>query len=354
MRSSGIIITGISGFIGTHFLQHFLKNTNHKIVGIDSFRHKGMYSRLNELHSIWDRERIKIFQHDLTAPIDNVLSYSIQEFCIPVAIINLASNSAVERSITNPSECWNNNTQLILNVLEWLREGCGLNIYHTPVYHISTDEVYGDYSENSAGSWGNGHCEWAPIVPSNPYSASKAAQEAICIAYWRTYNLPIVICNTMNNIGEWQDSEKFLPRIIRCLLRKEVIPIYADEQGQIGSRVYLDAQNHAQAIEFLMTQKTTMYNPKLFPEDKLPDRYNVCGTTELNNLDLALKVAELMKIKLKYELKTSESIRPGYDKRYLLDGQKLSQLGFKPRYNFEETLHRIIDFYKAHPEWAIS
>jgi dTDP-glucose 4,6-dehydratase len=349
MRSNGIIITGISGFIGTHFLQYFLKKTNYRIVGIDSFRHKGMYSRLNELHSIWDAQRIKIFQHDLTSPIDSILSYKIQEFCVPNAIINLASNSAVERSVINPVECWNNNTQIILNMLEWLRQGQGMNIYHCPFYHISTDEVYGDYD----GS-GTGHQEWSPIVPSNPYSASKAAQEDLCIAYWRTYGLPIVICNTMNNIGEWQDPEKFLPRIIRCLLRDETVPVYTDENNKAGSRVYLDAQNHAQAILFLMQQPTPMYQPRLYPEVTLPSRYNICGTIELDNLDLALKVADLMGIKLKYELKKSESVRPGYDKRYLLDGSKLAALGFKPQYNFESTLERIIDFYTLHPEWATS
>ena len=208
----------------------------------------------------------------------------------------------------------------------------------------NTDEVMGEAKEGEA------HKEWDTILPSNPYSASKAAQESLSIAYWRTYKLPIIITNTMNVIGERQDSEKFLPKIIQKIVAGEEVPIYTDNKGNIGSRVYLDAKNKADAIIFILEKlPVSLYSNGA---DR-PDRYNICGYTELNNLELAQMVSNVMGKDLNYRLIKPDSLRPGYDKRYALDGSKLRNLGWKAPFKFENTLERIIKWTLDNPHWLV-
>jgi len=336
-----LLLTGAGGFIGSHFVEYFLRNTDWNIICIDSFRHKGTYSRLDDIEL--NRSRVEIFHHDLNAPIDEVLEDRLNPESIDY-IVNLASNSAVERSVHDPVECWRNNCNIIVNMLEFARKCKNLALF----VHVSTDEVYGDYSDLYRDIDSVGFKEWSTIVPSNPYAASKAAQEALCIAYWRSYTLPIIICNTMNNIGERQDPEKFLPKIVQSVSTGKTVKIYVDSNGTPGSRVYLDAQNHASAILFLLNSN----HPSRLSGANIPGRYNVCGDIELDNLQLAIKVATLMEKMLKYETVPSCSLRPGYDNRYLLDGTKLKTMGWKPPIKFDETLKRIIDHYKEKPYWT--
>lgn len=335
-----ILITGCSGFIGSHFVDYFLRKTDYDIVGIDSFWHKGTYSRLDDIGippPATECYRWQLFHHDLSVPIDPVLFKKLHTEHID-AIINLASNSAVERSISNPAECWRNNTDIILNMLEFAKYCTSLRWF----IQISTDEVYGD-----AMSQKTGHREWDKIVPSNPYAASKAAQEALCIAYWRTYKLPAVIINCMNCIGERQDPEKFLPKIINSVYNGIEVPIYCDEEGVPGSRVYLDCQNFADAINHIFrTLPAAMY-----PQRSLPSRYNICGKRELTNLELAEMVATVMQKKLRFKNVKAESARPGYDRRYFLDGSLMENLGWYPLHRFEDTLERIVQHALNKPEW---
>jgi dTDP-glucose 4,6-dehydratase len=331
-----ILITGGAGFIGSHFVDYFLNKKNDDVVCLDSFRHKGCFTRLHDVLPQLDSDFFEYQLHDLSVPLDDVLVKRLHPEHIDV-IINLASNSAVERSITNPGECWRNNTNIILNMLEFAR----LCPHLTHFVQISTDEVYGD-----AMSQTTGHREWDSIVPSNPYSASKAAQEALCIAYWRTYKLPVVLINTMNNIGERQDPEKFLPLIIRSIIQDKEIPIYCNQQMMPGSRVYLDAQDHADAIDFIISRA-----PNKYGEEPLPSRFNVCGDTERDNLQLAHCVSDCIGKELKYKLVRAESLRPGYDRRYFLDGSQLAKFGWRPKIPFTNTIQRIVDHVMQKQEW---
>lgn len=343
-----VLLTGVSGFIGAHCLKYFLENTDWEIVGLDSFRHKGQYSRLAEIEP---NNRYKIYQHDLNVPIDDQLKHKILNSKIENGkivsskidyIINVASDSAVERSITNPGQCWKNNCELIFNILEFARE-----IKPDKFLHVSTDEVYGDCPIDYS------HVEWDMIVPSNPYSASKAAQEALAISYFRTYGVPVVICNTMNNIGIWQDKEKFLPKLIRKISLGEQMEIYADFVAggvpKIGSRFYLHAENHADAFVFLSTVPVTLHDK----DHQLPDRYNVVGETELNNLEMAELVAKIMNKPLNYKLFPADAARKGYDRRYALNGNKLKTLGWKPALEFETGLKNIIDWTMKNQVWIM-
>jgi dTDP-glucose 4,6-dehydratase len=182
-----VILTGVGGFIGAHCLEYFLDNTNWFVIGIDSWRHKGSHRRAEDVVSPEKLEkysdRYVLLKHDLTVPISPQLENLILDRTIddrgkvlekPVDyIINMASDSAVERSVTDPTQCWRNNCDLMLNVLEFARK-----VKPEIFFHVSTDEVYGEAGPDEE------HREWSVIMPSNPYAASKAAQEALAISYW--------------------------------------------------------------------------------------------------------------------------------------------------------------------------
>lgn len=348
-----VLFTGHGGFVGHHCLEYWLEHTDWEFVCIDSFRHMGTCRRVVEVGG--DNPRVKTFRHDLTAPIDPQLDRLMRKAVIdpltgithytgPIDyIINMASDSAVERSVSDPTACMRNNYELMINMLEYGRLHRDLEAF----IHISTDEVFGEAPANG------GHKEWATTMPSNPYAASKAAQEALAIAYWRTYNMPIILTNCMNLIGERQNPEKFLPKIIQKIALGQEMPIYCDSEEKIGSRVYLHAKNLADAIMFIIDKGTTRYADRLNgpPEDIKPDRYNICGDTELNNLEMAKLVAEIMGKPLNYKLVQSESARPGYDRRYALDGTKMRELGWTAPMTFRQSLEKIVNWTMANPHW---
>src|SRR5262252_9867166 len=342
-----VLLTGCGGFIGAHCVEYFLEHTDWEIIGLDSFRHKGTQSRLSEVRGNGS-ERLKVIHYDIATPLSpqvenlimgrrlddrgNVISRPLHY------IINLASDSAVERSTVDPVSCLRNNYDLTINMLEFARR-----VQPQIFFQVSTDEVYGDCPPGYA------HPEWDTIIPSNPYAASKAAQEAVAISYWRTFDVPVVLTNTMNNIGEWQDKEKFLPKLISRVATGQEMEIYGDDPKNIGCRHYLHAKNHADVFIFLAKHPVAMYREGA----SRPDRYNVCGDAELNNLELAELVADIMGKPLKYRLVPSESARKGYDRRYALDGEKLANLGWKHPIPIRESIQRIVKWTLANPHWLV-
>lgn len=328
-----VVLTGIGGFIGAHTLDHLLIHTDWRIVGIDSFRHKGITDRITSSKYFRNnRNRVEIFTHDLIAPLSPILADKIG----PVDyILNVASESHVERSITNPVPFVRNNVDLCLNMLEYARL-----VKPKAFIQISTDEVYGPMHNDVA------HPEWDEILPSNPYSASKAAQEAIAISYWRTYGVPLIITNTMNNYGEKQDPEKFLPLVIRNVLRGDKVTIHGTAEN-IGSRYWLHARNHADAMLWLLENIV----PVQFPSAERPDRFNVVGDRRIDNLTIAQIIADLLKQPLNYELVDFHSTRPGHDPHYGLTGDKMRIFGWNMPISFEDSLARTIQWYKENPSW---
>lgn len=329
-----LLLTGIAGFAGSHALEHVLQNTDWDIVGLTTFRHRGDPLRL-DIDS-WDPARISIFHCDLQSDI----SPRLIERMGPIDYIwNLASESHVDRSITDPRPFIENNVSVAITMLELARL-----IKPSVFIQISTDEVYGAAPE------GVDFPEWSPIVPSNPYSASKAAQEAISIAYWRTYAVPIIITNTMNLIGERQDTEKFVPSTISKVNSGKTVTVHGNE-NEIGSRFYLHARNHADALLFL----TNNQRPTAFvrnAHDK-PDRFNVRGEREVNNLEMAQMIAEIMDKPLRYELLDFHHERPGHDPRYALDDTKLRQMGWTPPIPLYDSLKKAVEWTLGNPEWLM-
>lgn len=345
MAKKRVLLSGIGGFIGSHMLSHFLLNTDWDIIGIASWTHKGIPERILEnKHYQNNKERVSIITHDLVAPFSNFTKDKIGKIDY---IVNVASESHVDRSIIDPVSFIKNNVDLILTMLEFVRE-----IKPEKFIQISTDECYGSAPE------GINHKEWSPIIPSNPYAASKASQEAIVISYWRTYGIPLIITNTMNNFGEFQDSEKFIPLVIKKILNNETIFIHGyPDKKRAGSRFYMHARNHADAILFLLNnQKINQY-----PNVDRPDRFNVVGEKEVDNLEMAQFIYNTVKLYttdplsisrgLKYEITDFHSERPGHDTRYGLDGEKLKAMGWSLPLTFEESLRKTILWYLEHKNW---
>jgi len=328
-----VLITGIGGAIGIHMLQHIQAKTDWEVVGVDSYNHKGYYDRLEAF--IIDRSRLKIIRHDLTAPLTERQVEKIGKIDY---IINLASLSDVQGSIDDPVPFIRNNVELMTTVLELARK-----LEPSVFLHFSTDEVYG------AAEADQGHPEWDTILPSNPYSASKACQEAIAIAYWRSYGVPIVITNTMNNFGQTQAPSKFPAMIQSRIAKGEKVTIHAASDGTIGTRYYLHSLNAADAVLYIL-QNTIAYKHRPGHIDR-PDRYNIVGDKQVSNLEMAQTIAKLMGEELDYEIVDFHSKAPGHDLHYGLDGTKLAKLGWKSPEGFEESLQGTISWQKENPEW---
>jgi len=326
-----ILISGSCGFVGSHFVEHIQKNTDWHIIGIDSFRHKGDSLRIYQ-----DPQRYDVDCHDLASPISDRMINKIGHIDY---IVNFASESHVDRSITDPVPFVENNIKLMLTMLEYARK-----IKPEKFIQISTDEIY------SAAPDGMYFPEWSTILPSNPYSASKAAQESLCISYFRTYGLPVIITNCTNIFGERQDAEKYIPKIISSINKNAAITVHGDKYG-IGSRFYLHARNKSDALLFLLQrQSVTIFDEINHP---IPDRYNIAGDVEVDNLEIALKIAKIMGKELKYEITDSYLTRPGHDRRYALDDSKIHRLGWKPPIPFAEALERTVKWTLKNPEWLL-
>jgi len=333
--SKRILLTGVGGFIGSHCFSHILANTDWEVVGIDSWRHKGISERIAESKHYQDNcHRVRIFTHDLSSPISHVLARKIGHIDY---IINFASHSHVDRSISDPVPFVQNNVNLVLNMLEYSR------CYKVKKFiQIGTDEVYGPTDGVHA------HPEWSSILPSNPYSASKACQEAIAISYWRTYGLPIILTNIMNTFGEMQDSEKFVPMVIKKVLKGEKVFIHSHAgSGTSGSRFWLHARNTSDALLFILNN----IMPLQYPEESRPERFNIVGEKQITNLEIAQLIAEILKMPLNYELVDAETSRPGHDLHYGLAGTKLKECGYEYPQNLYASMKKTIEWTLANKRW---
>jgi dTDP-glucose 4,6-dehydratase len=200
--------------------------------------------------------------------------------------------------------------------------------------YFSTDEVFGP------APVGVNYKEWDRYKSSNPYAASKAGGEELCIAFHNTYNVPVLVTHTMNVFGERQHMEKFIPKVIRCLLLGETVVIHSDKTKSIpGSRFWIHARNVAAAVWFLMKK------------GEPGDKYNIVGEEEVNNLQMALDISYHVQKKLKYEMVDFHSSRPGHDLRYALDGTKLKEMGFSYPKSFEESLGKTVRWTLENPKW---
>ena len=337
MKNRKLLLTGIGGSIGCHLFAHIMKNTDWHVIGTDSFRHKGWTDRVKVMlhdHPEWVN-RLTIITHDLTAPFSLLTKKQIGYVDY---IISMASLSDVEASIQSPDSFIRNNVALVINLLEFARD-----IKPEVFVQFSTDEVYGPTSSKNET-----YDEWSTLVPSNPYAASKACQEMIAISYWRTYNIPLIITNTMNNFGEMQQASKYPVMVQKAVANGEEVTIHAGEAG-IGSRSYIHSRNASDALIFIL-KNCPPYMHKSETADK-PDRYNIAGDKQLDNLELAKLIASSMGKELKYKIVDFHHTRPGHDPHYGLTNTKLAKLGWKSPVSFEDSLKSTIQWQTENKMW---
>jgi len=326
-----VLITGGCGFIGSHFVEHFLKETDWKIIVFDKLTYASMgYDRLRDIEC-FDESRVDIYSVDLGEKVSDGIK---KEVGYVDYIINLASESHVDNSISDPVPFVRNNIDLCLNLFEFARE-----IQPKKIIQFGTDEVYGSALE------GIDYKEGDRYNPGNPYSASKAAQDALAVAYSNTYSLPVVVTNTMNIFGERQHPEKFIPICIRKILNGEQIAIHSDSKKS-GTRYYLHARNAAKAVHFILS-----IDESIDKHDASLGKWNIVGDMEVSNLEMAIFVAAYLEKELKYEMVDFHSSRPGHDLRYSLDGGKLKEYGFKYPKTFEDSLTKTIKWYLDNKKW---
>lgn len=329
-----VLLTGASGFFGSHLLRHILMNTDWEVFCVVSWKHKGIPERVENALNGLDKDRVTMIRHDLEAPL---AEHTVKRLGKIDYILNIASNSHVDRSISDPRPFATGNFELIMTMLELSRE-----LKPEIFLQFSTDEVYGPAPK------GVDFVEGSPMRPSNPYSASKAAMENMAFSYWRTFGVPLIITNTMNLVGQTQDPEKYPAQLIRKIHRGEKVTVHG-KPDDIGSRFYIHARNAADAVLYIVNNLP----PKPYEEDVtvVPDQYNIVGETELNNLELAQMTARLMGKELIYEFEDFHKTRPGHDRRYSLCGEKLKALGWTPPEDFEASWKKSIDWTLDNPQW---
>ena len=319
-----ILITGGCGFIGSHFVEHVLKNTDWNIVIVDKLTYASLgFDRLREINAL-DNDRVKIITWDLCVEISDSL---MKEIGSVNYIVHMAAETHVDNSISRPVSFIKNNVMSTVQLLEYSRKLNSLEIF----FYFSTDEVYGPALGDKMFSEDERH------KPTNPYSASKSSAEMICMSYHNTYKVPVMRINVMNAFGEMQHPEKFIPKVINKILNDEVIEVHSyPDKKTPGTRFYIHARNIAAGVLFLIKN------------GKIGESYNLTGEKEVSNLEMAQLISKFIGKKLKYEMVDFHSDRPGHDLRYGLSGEKMKKLGWELPVDFQKSLEKTIkwELYK--------
>ena len=330
--SKTILITGGAGFIGSHVVRLFVnKYPNYKIVNLDKLTYAG---NLENLRDIEDKDNYIFEKGDIVEEgyvNDLFAKYNFD------GVVHLAAESHVDRSITNPMEFIMTNVVGTVNLLNAAKNLWKGNETGKLFYHVSTDEVYGSLGDTGF------FLETTSYDPQSPYSSSKASSDHFVRSYGNTYGMPYVISNCSNNYGPNQFPEKLLPLFINNIRNGKALPVYGD--GKF-TRDWLYVVDHAIAID------------KIYHEGRNGETYNIGGFNEWTNIDLIKILCKQMDIALGNEAGSAEKLityvkdRPGHDKRYAIDANKLkSELGWEPSLQFEEGLVKTISWYLANEKW---
>ncbi len=329
-----LIVTGGAGFIGSAVIRYLINETETTILNIDKLTYAG---NLESLSPVSNNPRYHFAQVDICdAP---ALQQVLTEFQ-PDAIMHLAAESHVDRSIDGPAEFINTNIVGTYSLLEtvrkyWLSLDSAAQARFR-FHHVSTDEVYGSLGETGLFT------ETTPYQPNSPYSASKAASDHLVRAWHHTYNLPIVTTNCSNNYGPYQFPEKLLPLMIINALAGEALPVYGKGEN-VRDWLYVD--DHARALCLVLEQ------------GEVGETYNIGGHNEKTNLEVVETLCQILDEMRPTsaphnQLITFVTDRPGHDLRYAIDANKIQKtLGWQPLETFETGLRKTVQWYLDNREW---
>ena len=339
------LVTGGAGFIAHHVVDHILRTTDWNIVCLDRLDISGNLNRLHDMFQDHDpaviRDRVRIIYHDLRAEINSQIAADIGHVDY---VLHIAASSHVDRSIANPMEFVQNNVVGTVNLLDYARTRFP-NLER--FVYFSTDEIFGPAPAGVA------YREYDRYNSTNPYSASKAAGEEMCVAYENTYKMPIMITHTMNVFGERQHPVKFIPSTIKKVRDGERVIIHADPtKTRAGTRMYIHAQDVAEGLTFILNLKDYRHTGD-YGHAHCP-KFNLVGTQEIDNLALAQMIASSVGREMIYEMTDFHSSRPGHDLRYALDGGLLRQLGWEPRIRLSDRIDGVVKWTLANTRWLRS
>ncbi|MDC4318135.1 dTDP-glucose 4,6-dehydratase [Acinetobacter baumannii] len=333
-----ILVTGGAGFIGSAVIRNIIKNTQDEVLNIDKLTYAGNLESLSEIDM---DPRYQFAQVDIC---DSERLTEIFKIFQPDAVMHLAAESHVDRSIDGPAEFITTNivgTYTLLEVARkyWLQlneEKKASFKFH----HISTDEVYGDLEGTT-----DLFTETTSYAPSSPYSASKASSDHLVRAWHRTYSLPTVVTNCSNNYGPYHFPEKLIPLVILNALDGKALPIYG-KGDQIRDWLYVE--DHAKALYKVVT------------EGKVGETYNIGGHNEKQNIEVVKTICKILdELKPQNNHQPYETLitfvkdRPGHDLRYAIDASKIAKdLGWKPEETFETGIRKTVEWYLNNLEWC--
>ena len=335
-----ILVTGGAGFIGSAVIRHIIQNTNHTVLNVDKLTYAG---NLESLALVENNERYQFSHTDICNR--EALDHLFCEFS-PDAVMHLAAESHVDRSISGPLDFIETNIIGTYQLLEaarkyWLSlsdEAKQAFRFH----HISTDEVYGDLEGTT-----DLFTETTSYSPSSPYSASKASSDHLVRAWHRTYGLPVIVTNCSNNYGPYHFPEKLIPLMILNALQAKALPVYGNGQ-QI--RDWLFVEDHARALYKVVT------------EGLVGETYNIGGHNEKANIDVVHSICALLEelapqkpegVEQYKDLISYVTDRPGHDVRYAIDASKIkNELGWVPEESFETGLRKTVEWYLNNQEWV--
>lgn len=338
-----IVVTGGAGFIGSAVIRYLIEHTEHQVVNVDKLTYAG---NLQSLVSVADNSRYRFARIDICDR--SALDQMLAEFQ-PDAVMHLAAESHVDRSISGPAAFIETNIVGTYTLLEAVRnywnalsaEGKTAFRFH----HISTDEVYGDLphpDEQGQGEELPLFTEQTAYAPSSPYSASKASSDHLVRAWQRTYGLPVLVTNCSNNYGPYHFPEKLIPLVILNALAGKPLPVYG-KGDQIRDWLYVE--DHARALCTVLTRGVP------------GETYNIGGHNEKQNIEVVRTICglldELRPAAAPYhQLISYVGDRPGHDRRYAIDASKIQrELGWQPQETFESGLRKTVQWYLANVKW---
>jgi len=337
LKERPILVTGGAGFIGSNFILGWLRTEGTPVVNLDKLTYAGNLSNLEEVAT---DKRYTFVHGDIG---DRKLVCDLLQQHHPRAIVHFAAESHVDRSIHGPDDFVRTNVNGTFALLEEARTYVAeISKDEEPRFrflHVSTDEVYGSLGPNDVP-----FAETTPYAPNSPYAASKAASDHLVRAYHHTYGLPTLTTNCSNNYGPYQFPEKLIPLTILHAMQGKPIPVYGDGQNV---RDWLYVEDHCAAIRTVLAQ------------GRIGETYNIGGRSEKPNLEIVRTICAVLDelcprdpVVPHSKLITFVQDRPGHDRRYAMNPQKIErELGWHPRETFETGIRKTVEWYLAHEAW---